>query len=270
MPGNDEGRRPRAGGCHRPSETQMPARQRVDANVLTYVDRHGNRHSAAIFDHWSPAVIKALGVRLVTAREKELGAKDPADSRGGANGADHLNGAGYRTGEAHAPSEAAAPGAGAAEEEPRSSSAARAEPAEPAGVPEGRRRRDELAEAVAVVRNADGTLVLSDAERADWLLRFGGDGKALELALMKAAGWIQHRGSHSLLQQVRRQLAHTAFEKRERDKRYQASKASSEMKKFGHVLRSSPYHDNEGGPKAFEEYTARMIREGKFDPKSKH
>jgi hypothetical protein len=90
---------------------------------------------------------------------------------------------------------------------------------------------------------------------------------------MQAAGYVQPRGGKSLLVQVRAQLSKMARETRERDKRYQAAKEAGSAKKLGavlgHVLRSSPYHDNTGGPKAFAEYTARMISEGKFDPKSK-
>jgi hypothetical protein len=68
---NGEGRQLR--GC-RPSETRLPAREIVAAEYLrfdlgevkSYVDRYGHRHSAAVLAHWSPAVLRALGVRPLT------------------------------------------------------------------------------------------------------------------------------------------------------------------------------------------------------------
>ena len=45
-----------------------------------YIDKHGHRHTEAVLRHWSPAVLKALGIRLVAdekptdkkAMEKEI------------------------------------------------------------------------------------------------------------------------------------------------------------------------------------------------------
>lgn len=39
-----------------------------------FVDRYGHRHGAGIFDHWSPAVIRALGIRRIKPESPEGGA----------------------------------------------------------------------------------------------------------------------------------------------------------------------------------------------------
>ena len=39
-----------------------------------YIDRYGHRHSAAVFENWSPAVLKALGVRRIKPESPEGGA----------------------------------------------------------------------------------------------------------------------------------------------------------------------------------------------------
>jgi hypothetical protein len=49
-----------------PDVNRLDPKVNVETYTCTYADRFGNAHSAAIFAHWSSAVIKALGVRLVT------------------------------------------------------------------------------------------------------------------------------------------------------------------------------------------------------------
>jgi hypothetical protein len=56
----------------RPSQMRIPAKEILDyvldkgsGHVNVFVDRYGNRHSGAIFQHWSPAVIRAMGRPLV-------------------------------------------------------------------------------------------------------------------------------------------------------------------------------------------------------------
>ncbi len=41
------------------------------APVQPFVDRFGHLHSAAIFDNWNPAVIRALGIRRVKPESPE-------------------------------------------------------------------------------------------------------------------------------------------------------------------------------------------------------
>jgi hypothetical protein len=65
-----------------------------------------------------------------------------------------------------------------------------------------------------------GSLFLSDSERADWLPRFGNDPVDLGLALVQAAAYVQPHGLRPLVMQVRAQLARTARETRDRDRRY--------------------------------------------------
>jgi hypothetical protein len=74
-----------------------------------------------------------------------------------------------------------------------------------------------------------GQLVLSESERAEWLdpSGFAGDAVALDLALKEAAGAVQPRGAHSLVVQVRRQLARIARQRRDQDRRYREARAAS-------------------------------------------
>ena len=39
-----------------------------------FIDRFGHRHSAAVFENWSPAVLKALEVKYVESGEPAAGA----------------------------------------------------------------------------------------------------------------------------------------------------------------------------------------------------
>ena len=69
----------------------------------------------------------------------------------------------------------------------------------------------------------DGSnLILSEAERADWLPKFG-DAERLDLALMQAAAFVQVNSRRPMLAQVRAQLARSAGEKIDRDQRYAAA-----------------------------------------------
>jgi hypothetical protein len=79
------------------------------------------------------------------------------------------------------------------------------------------------------VRLVAGQLVLSESESSNWLgpSLFAGDAVALNLALMEAAGAVQPRGPHSLLVQVRRQLASIARQRRDQDRRYREARAAS-------------------------------------------
>jgi hypothetical protein len=65
-------RRPFEGGDRR-LETQTTTREEIvdsiglekaDLHVNGgYLDRFGNAHTAAVFEHWSPRVIRAMGIR---------------------------------------------------------------------------------------------------------------------------------------------------------------------------------------------------------------
>lgn len=69
----------------------------------------------------------------------------------------------------------------------------------------------------------DGSkLTLTEAERADWLPKFG-DAERLELALTQAAAFVQVNSRRPLLVQVRAQLARAAGDKIDRDQRYAAA-----------------------------------------------
>ncbi len=98
------------------------------------------------------------------------------------------------------------------------------------------------------VRLDGGQIVLSEAERADWLGRFGGDVGSLDLALMEAAGCVQPRGAHAPVVQVRRQLARIARDRRDRDRRYHEARAAggssaSSQPSWG----AQPGHKHRGG-----------------------
>ena len=51
-----------AGRCKPDHGPDQPA----STDCIALVDRHGNRHSAAVLTSWSPAAIKALGIRPAT------------------------------------------------------------------------------------------------------------------------------------------------------------------------------------------------------------
>lgn len=71
----------------------------------------------------------------------------------------------------------------------------------------------------------DGSdLILTEAERADWLVKFGDD-QRLDLALVQAVAFVQPNSRRPLLVQVRAQLARAAVDKIDRDQRY--AKAAS-------------------------------------------
>lgn len=63
--------------------------------------------------------------------------------------------------------------------------------------------------------------MLSGSERADWLTRFDGDAERLDLALIQAAAFVQPNSSRPLIVQVRAQLARTAGDRRDRNRRVQ-------------------------------------------------
>jgi uncharacterized protein YdaU (DUF1376 family) len=72
-----------------------------------------------------------------------------------------------------------------------------------------------------VVLHADGKLELLNGFKAEWLARFGGNEERLDLALAKAANFVQPYGLKSLEVQVSAQLAREVSEKLDRDARYQ-------------------------------------------------
>lgn len=69
----------------------------------------------------------------------------------------------------------------------------------------------------------DGKLTLVNGMRVTWLEEFGGDEKDLDLALQRAAQYVQPNGSKTLEVQVSGQLARIVQEKRDRDRRYAAA-----------------------------------------------
>lgn len=65
MPRNE---RPRAGAIPARGENNQvkPLRYAPETGAgQPLVDKHGHRHSEAVFRNWSPAAIKALGIRRV-------------------------------------------------------------------------------------------------------------------------------------------------------------------------------------------------------------
>lgn len=74
----------------------------------------------------------------------------------------------------------------------------------------------------------DGRLVLSQPVRATWLADFGGDVRALDLALVEIRGQVQPNSrAHSLAVQVNRHLARIVRDRSERDRRYAAAAAKN-------------------------------------------
>lgn len=106
----------------------------------------------------------------------------------------------------------------------------------------------------------DDGILLDAQERADWLMRFGGDAGRLDLALTQAAAYVQENSRRPVLVQVRAQLARHLADKKDRDDRYGAGKPKpASMAAFsGCSVRDTS--------ESFAEYQARMIREGKFKP----
>mgnify|MGYP000949869761 CR=1 FL=1 len=76
----------------------------------------------------------------------------------------------------------------------------------------------------------NGRIVLADANREFWLDEFDGDGKALDLALIRAAGYVQPASSTRLRTQVDSQLARIVADRRDQTKRYEASKAERQAR----------------------------------------
>ena len=73
----------------------------------------------------------------------------------------------------------------------------------------------------------DGALILVNGTRQFWLDRFDGDAKALDLALIAAAGQIQPNSrTHTLKAQVERHLARAAGDRHDRNQRYAAAAAA--------------------------------------------
>lgn len=70
---------------------------------------------------------------------------------------------------------------------------------------------------------ADGQIVLFNGLREFWLGEFEGDGRALDLALIQAAGYVQSTGPRPLEAQVGAQLARIVADRRDKDRRYAAA-----------------------------------------------
>lgn len=71
--------------------------------------------------------------------------------------------------------------------------------------------------------SADGALRLVNGSYQRWLDEFGGDAKALDLALGTIS--VQRNSREGLRKQVERQLSRIALQRRDTDRRYQQSKA---------------------------------------------
>lgn len=82
--------------------------------------------------------------------------------------------------------------------------------------------------------NDDGSIGFDDSFADYWLASdlFAGDRLDLDLAVVKATGYIQPRSSKPLEAQLSSQLAETCRMKRERDKRYAAAKQASQQPKI--------------------------------------
>ena len=85
------------------------------------------------------------------------------------------------------------------------------------------------------VKLVHGRITLDDGNRAFWLDAFGGDGQRLDLALIQAAAYVQPNGPRPLAAQVGAQLARSAAEKRDRDKRYRDAAATNKLRATGTV-----------------------------------
>lgn len=93
---------------------------------------------------------------------------------------------------------------------------------EPPLVPQGG-KKDDLQPTHERVKFADGRLTLFNGLRQFWLERFDNDADRLDLALIQAAGFVQPHSTRPLEAQVSSQLARSAADKRDRDKRYAAA-----------------------------------------------
>ena len=85
------------------------------------------------------------------------------------------------------------------------------------------------------VQLVHGRITLDAGNRAFWLDAFGGDGQRLDLALIQAAAYVQPNSSRALAAQVGAQLARSAAEKRDRDKRYRDAAATNKLRATGTV-----------------------------------
>jgi hypothetical protein len=73
----------------------------------------------------------------------------------------------------------------------------------------------------------DGTVVLFNGTRSEWLIEFGDDAKELDFALKQISPYVQPNSPRGLKVQVEGQLSRIAREKRDKDKRYaQAAKTN--------------------------------------------
>jgi hypothetical protein len=219
-----------------------PNRQ-LDGQVVAYPPKTGRLTAKngppnrLIGGDYLPIITNPLELTRASRAKGLQKVKDPAGSPRAAGASCATNGKGVRAGAAHSPSAQAEKARGAA-------------------------ASDETAEPVTLA--ADGSIMLSAAERASWLPDFGNDGRELDLALTQAAVFVQRNGNRPLLAQVRMQLSKMARERRERDSRYQAAK--SERPSGGNWKPAAP----PGGTlrdhsEPFPKYRARMIREGKVD-----
>lgn len=71
-----------------------------------------------------------------------------------------------------------------------------------------------------------GRLTLVNGMRVHWLEEFGGDEKDLELALQRAAQYVQENSNKALDVQVSGQLSRIVQERRDKDRRYAAAAAN--------------------------------------------
>jgi hypothetical protein len=71
-----------------------------------------------------------------------------------------------------------------------------------------------------------GRLTLVNGMRVHWLEEFGGDEKDLDLALQRAAQYVQENSNKTLDVQVSGQLSRIVQERRDKDRRYAAAAAS--------------------------------------------
>jgi len=88
-------------------------------------------------------------------------------------------------------------------------------------------KKDDLQPTHERVKFADGRLTLFYGLKAFWLEKFDNDEERLELELTRAAAYVQPNSSRALEVQVSSQLARSAADKRDRDKRYAAAAKAS-------------------------------------------
>lgn len=97
---------------------------------------------------------------------------------------------------------------------------------DPPLVPQGG-KTDDLQPTYDRVQYANGRLTLFNGLKAFWLEKFDNDEERLELALVQAAGFVQPNSTRPLEAQVSSQLARSAADKLDRDKRYAAAAKAS-------------------------------------------